>query len=257
MSITTQSVFYYGHQIDETNFSLDFDEGGPELQASVLIGDYSLEEYAVAIANAMNVIGGQVYTVTVDRSTRILTISAPGNFSLLPVTGSRIGTTTFGLAGFTSDKTGSNSYGGDSSSGSEYRPQTVFRKYTPFEDNENAISSSVQEATSGIIETLSFGTRQIMECEIWGISDLATTSNSVVEQNLTGRQDARDFMSFARSKSKMEFMEDRSLANVFHKILLEKTPEGRDGTSFKFKKMFGLGHAPYYTTGNLQFRKVI
>lgn len=257
LSITTKSIFFFGHTIDETNQSLDFAEGAGEIQAILNIRDYTLEEFAIEVVRAMNAAGGQIYSVSVNRTTRKLTISASSNFELLTTSGSRIGTTVFPLMGFTgADKTGADSYEGNNGSGSEYRPQAVFRDYIPFEDSDEAVDSKINESTSGIIETLNFGSRSFMECEIWGITDISQSATSSIETNGTGRIDARVFMSYGRTKAKMEFMQDRDTPATFHSIILEKTRKSKKGTGYQIIKDFGNGIEGYFTTEGLTFRKV-
>jgi hypothetical protein len=254
VSITTKSLFFYGHEIDETNFSWDFSEGGAEIQGSLNIGDYTLTEFAAEIERAMNAVGGQEYTVTVDRATRKITITAPGNFELLVDSGSRKGSSAYALAGFSgADKTGSDTYEGGSASGFEYRPQAVFMDYEPFEDDNGAIDASVNKTVTGIVETVTFGTERMMQCRIWGITD---ESISNFDNNPSGRADARAFRDYAIRKLKMEFMEDRDTPGTFTKVLLEKTPEEGNGTRLKLKKMFDTGVEGIYETGKITFREV-
>ena len=113
MTIETRSEFIFGHIITTNNRNIPFDEGGPELNAQLNVGTYSLTDYVVEVARAMNVVGGQTYTVSVDRATGFITISAPGTFSLLFATGATIGTGNVSLLGFAAtDLTGSTSYTG-------------------------------------------------------------------------------------------------------------------------------------------------
>lgn len=257
MTIKTRSLFYYGQTIDETNFSLDFSEGGGELQATLSIGEYSLETFAVEIARAMNIVAGQVYTVTVDRTTRKITISAPGNFELLVSSGSRSGTHVFSLIGFTgADRTGADNYEGNNGSGSEYRPQMVLTNYLDPGLNEEDVSANVNESGSGaVIEVFSFGSRSFTEFNIQYITDKVQGVNSIVDQNLSGVDDAVAFMQYSRTKAVMEFMPDLNDTSTFHNIILEKTKSSSKGVGFRLNKMFKPGVEDYYETGMILFRK--
>lgn len=256
MSIGTKSKWYYGHTVDETNFSLDFDEGGGELRASLEVNDYTLEELAAEIARAMTEAGGQDYSTSVNRTTRKITISASSNFSLLVSSGSRTGTSVFPLAGFTgSDRTGSSSYEGDSASGKEYKPQLVLYDYTPFDDGLEKIDPTVNESASGEIESVSFGNRKLMECNIRFVTDIQNASDQH-DNDANARANLRDFLKFAVTKAKMEFMEDRNNPGSFDKVLLESTSEERSGTGFRIEKMLDEGIPGFYESGDLTFRKV-
>jgi hypothetical protein len=87
MTIETRSKFYYGHTVNEANLYINFDDGSGEVTAQLRAGSYSLTDYVTEVARAMNEVGGQEYTVTVDRSTRLITISASANFSILFLSG--------------------------------------------------------------------------------------------------------------------------------------------------------------------------
>lgn len=258
LSITTKSVFYFGQTIDTTNFSLDFSEGGPELKATLNVGSFTLEELAIEITRAMNKEGNETYSSSVDRVTRKITINATGVFELLVSSGSRIGTSVYPLAGFTgADRTGSTSYEGDSASGSEYKPQTIFRNYIPFIDWEEFVDSSLNEAASGELESITFGLKPRMQLDIWGITNLVQTANSVIETNATGRENARTFMKFITTKAKLEFMEDRNTPTTFDTVILDRSSQSSKGTAWKLSKDFATGVEGFFMTGKLEFRKVI
>lgn len=254
MSLKTFSSFYYGHTVDSNNFTLDFDEGGPELQASLEIGDYTLTELLVEVKAQMDAIGGQTYSVSVDRSTRLVTISAPGNFSLLPVTGSRSGLSVFELLGFTADKTGSNSYVGDQPSGSEYLPQFILQDHISFDNWKESIDPVVNEATSGQVETVKFGTKQFMEANIKWITEYVMPNFGPIENDQQALTNIRLFLDFATNKRRFEYMEDRQNPGNFDKVILESTPESSTGTNYKLKEEREA--AGFFSTGVLKFRKV-
>lgn len=72
--------------IDATNNKLDFNEGGAELTATLSSSTYTLATLATEIKTQLDSAGALTYTVTVSDDDKI-TISATGNFSLLPNTG--------------------------------------------------------------------------------------------------------------------------------------------------------------------------
>ena len=103
MSLLTHSKFYYGYEVTPAALYLDFDEGGGELTATLEIGSYTLTEFVAEVARALNEAGANTYTVTVDRATRIITIAADSSTDLLVEAGSHLGTTAWGLLGFTTN----------------------------------------------------------------------------------------------------------------------------------------------------------
>lgn len=256
MSITTRSQFFYGHTITEDNQWIDFDEGGPEISVQLDIGDYTLTEFAAELAAKMTQAGALTYTASINRTTRKITLSAGSNFALRVTTGTHLATSAFSLIGFTSNKTGASSYLADTESGSVYKPQAVFRDYVPFEDNNSALSSVVNESESGIVETVSFGSKRIAQMNIWLITDKAQQSYSSTENNPNARAEARAFLEYITTKAKFEFMPDRSTPATFYKVILEKTPESDNGTAYRLKKMFNNGVEGYYETGELELRQV-
>ena len=60
------------------------------------------------VQRSLNGIGANNYLVTLDRDTRLVTISADANFDLLFNSGPNNGSSTFALLGFSGDQTGSN-----------------------------------------------------------------------------------------------------------------------------------------------------
>ena len=254
MSDLKYSVFYYGHTITSENFSLDFDEGSGEIQASLSIGDYGLTELLVEVKTQMDAVGGQPYTVAVDRDTRIVTISASSNFDLLVDSGSRVGTSVFGLLGFTTDQTGANTYKAALPSGSAYFLQYPLQNYVSFDDWKESIDPSVSKSSAGNVQTVSFGVSQFMEGDFKFINDYNQPKVSPLESNPTGVQDVRTFLDFAIQKRKLEFLYDRSQVGVFTTCILESSPESSSGTAYKLKE--NRKAAGFFDTGALTFRKV-
>ena len=107
--ITTHSAFIYGHTIDNSNFYFGIDEGSGEILVELNAGAYSLTDFANELARALNEFTTITnnYSVTIDRATRKLTISADNNFSILTTTSAQVSISAYSLAGFSgADKTG-------------------------------------------------------------------------------------------------------------------------------------------------------
>lgn len=256
MSIFTFSKFYYGHTVTIENFGIDFDEGAGELFADLNPGDYTLSEFVLAIANALNTAGTQVYTVSVNRGTGRITISAPNPFDLLGATGSRVGISALPLAGFAaSDFTGSNSYTGANRSGSEFKPQSFLWDYVEPDDNQEKNDAVVNTSATGEVQSVIFGDVSFIDFEIPLISNNPVSRcNESIEFNATGKSDANNFMKYAITKSKMEFMPDRDNPSNFYTVILEKTRLSRNGTAYK---LYEREQAPgWFSSGDLTFRVV-
>lgn len=255
MSIQTRSAFYYGHTITRLNNAIDFKEGGSELQATLNNGDYTLEDFLAEIQRAMNAVGALTYTVSVDRSTRFITIAATGTFSLLAGTGSRIGTGTWTLMGFAAtDLTGAATYTGTFGSGSQFLPQSIFFGYVPSGYSQEKNAAVVNESASGLIQVIQFGTNSYLEFNIRLQTNNANISYAQpeIESSATGIDDLKTFMDYAITKAKMEFMPDRASRGTFQKILLESTDKSKAGIAYQLVEI--KDDRFYWDTGILVFR---
>lgn len=254
--ISTFSKFYYIESVDDTNYSLNFNEGAAELEAQIAVGGRTPTDLASAVQDALNDAGGQTYTVTFNRSARTFTIAASSNFSLLITSGSQLDQSIFSLIGFTgADLSGANSYTG-SAAASEYLPQFKLQSYVDQEDLQEAVQGSINESAKGDIEVVSFGTRKFFELNITFITDIEQDADSVIESNASGVSSARLFMRFITSKRKFEFIPDRDDVDTFHTVLLESTEEHKDGLGYRLKEMYAKGLPGFFETGLIRLRLV-
>jgi len=256
MSLKTYSVFYYGHDITDENQFINFSEDGglTQISAPIDIGSYTITTFVAKVLNAMNEYGGQEYSATLDRATRKITITAPSNFDLLVTTGTQSEISAFALMGFTSDKSGSNAFESDVGSGFAYYPQYWLQSFVDFIDHIKSASSKVNTSASGVVEVVSYGQNEFMECNIKYITDI--TGQGVIKNNATGVADLRAFMNYAITKKPLEIMFDVDSPNVYESCILEKTNVSGSGTGFKLFEMYAQGLANYYETKNLMFRKI-
>lgn len=259
MSISTRSKFYYGHTISLSNASLDFKEGaGPELQATLNIGNYTLTEFVDEVKRALDSAGDYTYDVALDRATRKITISsADGNFSILCTSGSRVGTTGWGLVGFTgADKTGDDEYEGQVGSGFEFKPQRLLFDYVGPDDDVEKTDAVVNQSASGRVQVTTFGTTRFIDMNIRDQSNKAIPSyqQGTIEQDLAGLTNLRAFMAYAITKAKMEFMPDRDTESSFYPVLLESTSANRSGTAYKLKER--EGGAGFWSSDRLTWRVI-
>jgi hypothetical protein len=256
--INTFCKFYYGHTINQDNRYLDFQEfGGSALLATLKIGEYSLTDFCNEVARAMNEVGSQSYAVSANRTTRIITVTAPTTtFKLLPVTGSNEARSCYDLLGFSSDTSYALSQVGDSASGYEWVPQFKPQSYVDFEHQQLSVDGVVKQSTSGAVEAVKFGNFKIMECNFKFITNIYQSQLSPISNDSQGVENAIAFLEYIITKADLEFIPDKNDASAYHKCLLESTEESKDGLSFKLKEQYASGLVGYYETGILKFRKI-
>lgn len=259
MALSTFSVFYYGFTIDSTNNVMDFSEigGSSGLQATINTGSYTLTDFLSEVKTALDAAGTGTYTVSVSRTTRVLTITGPtGGFALLTNSGSSIGTSPWSLMGFSASAnyTGSTGYSGASGAGYEYLPQYFLQDYISSEDWEELVDVNVIESANGDIETFAFGTRNFIQANIMYANDYTQPDSLVIKTNATGVTALREFMQDITKKRPFEFMPDVSARSTYFEVLLESTPNAKDGTGYRLNELYTKGLPGYYETGNLVFR---
>lgn len=259
--ITTYSGWNYGHTITLSNQNINFEEDGGSgpLNGKLLLGSYTLEEFATELSRAMNEAGSiNSYLVTIDRTTRKLTITSDtANFSLLIDSGDQKEVGVFTLAGFNgADLLGAMSYEGDSPSGSQFIPQFKIQDYTPFPDIERTANANVNENTKGdVVEVINYGSINSMECNILFQTNI--TPQSAIREDSQGKEKLLDFLRYLKTKSKVEFMEDaENSPDVFTNCILEKTRLDPKGLGYKLENMRSVGWTNYYTTQLMEFRQV-
>lgn len=254
--ITTESAFYYGFEITANNKFICFDEGGGELIAEMRVGKYTLTSGVNEAIRAMNDAGSLVYSGSLNRSTRLLTISSTANFSLLTTSGTNT-LSAFPVLGFSgADKSGASTYTGSSAIGTSYRPQFRLQSYVDFNDNQQAVDSTVNISANGQVELIRFGVVKLMECNIDFITDIDQGHGGYIRTELTGVSKARTLMEYLVNKGPLEFVPDIENPNTYTNCVLESTPESKDGVNFKLKEKFSSGLIGYYSTGLLTFREV-
>lgn len=262
MTVKTRPRIYYINPITESNNTISMREPNQppalEITASLFVGSRTIEDLITEVERALNDSGANEYTVTIDRATRIVTISADDTFELLVSSGASIGTGVFGLIGFTgSDRTGASSYIGDNAIGFSYVPQFQLQSFKSFDDNVDGVQSSINESAAGVVEVVTFGDVRFMEFNLFGITNLFKTKGNPIENNPTGLEDTRALMEFLVKKSPVEFMIDKDNVASFDKILLESTRANRKGTGYRLEELISRDLNDHYETGVLKFRKVV
>lgn len=255
MTVKTRSSFLYGYTIDQSNLSIDIDEGSGYLPVELNVGSYTATEMAVEIARALTDIGNQEYSCSFNRVTRTFTISALSSFTIDFATGPRLGTTAGLVLGFTVDVSGT-SVESDTATGTVYKPQFLLQDYVHPDDFQEANYVNINESASGIVEVVRFGKRKFFEFNISFITDIAQAYNGPIENNPSAVSDTRLFLRFATDKNKFEFMPDRNDVNTYYKVLLESTPASGDGVSYRLQELYSRGLIEYYETGKLRLRLI-
>jgi len=258
VTIETKSSFIFDFIVGADSTFLNFNEGGPELTTEVNVGSYSMTDMASEVARALNAIGSLDYTVTVDRNSRVFTISGTGAFDLLCNSGSNVGLSAWTIFGFDTgaDRNGGTSYLGDNSAGKLFKPQFHLQDYISFDNWQGFASSNVNESASGVTEIYSLGSRFFSEFNIkYQNNGLAGSKGSSIDFDSIGVDNLREFMQFAITKGPIEFIENRETPAGFETMILESSPGSSNGTEFKLKELLGQNLAGYFETGKLKFRK--
>lgn len=256
MSLDTFSLFYFVDPVTENNNFINFDEGNGEISTEVDVGAFTLTDLTTRIETALNGAGNNTYTVTFDRNKRKYTISSDGIFDLLVNTGSQSGVSIFPLIGFTNgDRTGSTSYTGESRAGKKFEPQFILQDYNPSGLNESRAAASVNESTTGKVEVVSFGTVSFVDMNIRYINN-KKMDGLVIKNDPQGVENAVTFMKHVTNKRPVEFMEDINNPAFFESLLLENTPQSRQGTQFQLQERIQDNLPKFYDTGQLRFRVI-
>jgi len=256
MALTTFSSFWYGHLVDDTSYTIDFTDASGAKTAELILGGYTPTQFSVELARAMTDVGGQEYSCVLDRATRKLTISAVDPFELNVSTGPTGGISAFGLAGFTAEKTGSNSYLADVQTGFEWLPQFKLQDYVPTSINKSPVDETLNQTITGRVESIRFGTLSFMECNAVLINNRGVEIPNYLEADGSGVENAVSFLEYATQKSGVEFMPNRNVPGIFESFILESTTESQNGTSFKLAERLSQNLPDFYDTGLMVFRKL-
>jgi hypothetical protein len=258
MTIETRPRFYYIDPITLNNNYLNFVE--PNVSAfeiTTLLNPKSrtMTDLMTEVTRALNDAGVNTYTVTLNRTTRLVTIAADDDFDLLIATGSNAGLSVFSTLGFIGgDLTGSDNYTGTVAIGSSYVPQFLPQDYLGFDYNLEGVQASVNESASGAVEVITFGSVRYMEMNLKYITDRPKVKGHPIENNPNAVEQAQDFLTFLIRKQPLEFMEDRDDVATFDKCILESTSASKNGVAFELREMGRL--IGFRQTGKLTFRKV-
>lgn len=254
--IYTWPKFNYGHTVTADNRYFNVDEGDGELTIELPLGDYTLDELAQAIEDALNEAGELVYSVSTIRDGNRIKIEADENFEILIDTGTATATA-YELMGFNGvdDLTGDDEYTGDGPSGLEYYPQFLLQSYIPPENWVESSDATVNESADGRVEVIRFGQEQKSQMNLKFITNLPM-DGSIIKNNSNGLADALDFLNYISQKKRFEFVPDLLTPGTYYKVILESTPDVKNGTGFKLKEMITENLPDFYETGVITLRVV-
>lgn len=254
MSLETFSKFYYGFEFDEDTQYIDFSEGGPQLTAEVTLGAYSPQQMAVEITTALNAVGALVYSCSFDNSDRTFTITGSSTFSLL-VTSGTSGAKAFSAFGFSgADKTSASTYTGNAA-GSVFEPQFILQDHISTDNYQRLVMPSVNKAADGTVEVIRFGTEKFLQSNIKFITN-KLSDGKVIKYNPTGVEDAQDFLQWLTLKKPVNYIEDILYPATYQTMILDSTPDNKDGTGYKLKELYDKNLPGFFETGILVFRLI-
>lgn len=253
--INTISKFYYGLTITSQNKYLDFNEGSGDLVAIIPTGNYTPEDLAQAVEDALNDAGVNSYTVSFNRSTRIITITASSSTTFKASTGTYValGYSIFSTLGYPATNSTTTTYTASSAIGSVYTPQYKLQDYVSESDYREQRNQTVAKSASGKVEMQSFGVDRFFEFSIKFITNIKQPSSGPITNNSSGVENARSFMQWCIEKAYVEFMPDKDTPSTYYRVVLEKSSSS-DGTGYKLQEQFTKGLVGYYETGLLTFR---
>lgn len=254
--INTYSKFYYGIAVTTDSKWFDFDEGAGELNAEIPVGEYTLETLADAVEYALNEVGGDTYTVTVNRSTRIMTISSTGTFEVLISTGTNTGSGIYSVLGISdvSDIGSAATCVSDVAIGSSYSPQYKLQDYVDQKDSRKLRSATRNKSASGQVEVQSFGTDRMFKFSIKFATDIYQPSGGPIINNSSGVDNLRAFMQNAILQHPIQFMPDSSDPSTYYDVVLESTGADSSGLGYELLEQYSRGLVGYFETGILTFR---
>lgn len=255
--INTFSKFYYGLTITGENKYLDFDEGSGELTAEIQTGSYTLEDLAQAVENALNLAGIYSYVVSVNRSSRVLTIQSTSPVSWLAATGTHavLGFGAFEALGYpATDVSSVTSFVASEGIGSVYLPQYLLQDYVDEKDSRRNRFATVSMSASGKVQMQSFGVDRFFEFSINYATDIPQPIGSPIVGNQNGVSELRALMQWLKDKNAVEFMPNKDDVTNYYRIVLESSPGAADGSGYKLLEKYGDGLPGYFDTGVLTFR---
>ena len=250
--INTHSSFLFDFEVTPENKYIDFVESGETLVAEVETGSYSLEELLTEIQTALNETGILSYTVSVNRATRIVTISSDSAFDLLVSSGDNADNSIYSLIGIpvVADFTAVTSVSGTTAVGTLYRTQFKLQDFVHCDDLQMQRFPTVSKSASGRTTMVSFGVDRFFEFSFKWITDL----NIDFIRNVSSKADFNTLLRHMSQKRAVEFYPDEADTSTFYTIILESSPDAGDWTGYKLQEQYTRGLIGFYEFGPARFR---
>lgn len=257
-ALSTFSAFYYGQTVTVDNRYIDFAESATPRTAVIDVGAYSLSRYLQKVAQAMNNAGVNTYGLSVDRTTRLVTLTSDNPFDLLGTSGPNASRSALPFLGLpVADQLATSSVAGTSPCGFEYITQFPLQSYVPTKNNKRAGNATVTKSASGNkVSVQTFGEERFMKGDFKFITNNNVVDLSRMRANPTGEEDARSFFEYCITKAPIEFMESIADRETFEVFMLESFPGYTDGTGYELKELYDQGLPHFFETGVTVFRSI-
>lgn len=243
---------FYGLDVTEDNRYLSLSDADGSYSVDIKVNDYT-PTCLIDELNKIMISLDKDVRFSFDRSTCRVKITTDSQLDLLIDSGS--GKSMFELLGFTGDVdlTGQTEYLADTPFGTRYQVQFCPQSLLRCEDNKRLKDATISESISGKYECFHCGEESFFEFNLRFITDIKQEC-FFMYSNPNGVQDARDLFDYMICKRAVELTPDCDFRDEFYTVVLDQTPESRNGTGYELKEMYAQGLCGYYETGLLRFK---
>jgi hypothetical protein len=253
MSIKTHSAFYFGYVVNADNQYINFKEGaGVEKTAIVPVGTYSLTRLLQVVAAALNTASLVDWSLQVNRSTRVVTLTA----SLLFGTGGNAVKSIAPLLGFNLlDYNNLTIFTGAFASGKAYYPQYLLQDYKDKTETQKLINATINKSASkqtvsvqhfGVEMFYKFNIKYITNRNVEGSPAFWVNNSSAVEE-------AKEFLQWITQKYIVEFMPDQADPDTYDRMYLDTSAQDNDGVGYTLIEYVDRDLPNFFESGLLTF----
>ena len=252
-----RALFLYGFDITQFNRYINFKSAalGPELTATLDVGNYTCTQLLAHIASKMSTADGvNIYTLSIDRTINSGTenrihIETNGSYlDVLFLSGTQADNSPRDLLGFGSvDLTGFTSYSSSAPGGTILLPDYPTWNYNG-PDNMIVNDGVKNVSASGIKETLVFAQMRFIQGQWKYINNFKTNTQLTQWQT---------FLKYATRQLQFEFTPSiNEDSEKFYQVTLESTAKDSNGLGYELQQMNGVGLYRFYDSGLLKFRVI-
>lgn len=258
MALSTHSKFIYGLEVTKDNMFIEWREGLTLFQEAIPPGYYSPTTLIREIYKKMNFLSSNLYDITYDPATMLFTITSSGVFDLLTNTGDYALSGIYSTLGLNvaADYLGVTSITGINSAAKIYKTQFYLQDYVESRMHSKHFDAVVNKSTANITEFVGFGKNQTIEFTLQYITNRqghGMSFNDCLRDNVTGVEDALEFLEWAIVKGHFDFYPDENDETNFKPIINETTGTGSNGTEFILVEETGKNLPKYFKTNKLTF----